>query len=50
MTVIAKPVGRGNWAKLTIKLSGTRAQPLLVNVGDRFEMAGLTWRICKVMS
>lgn len=48
MTVIAKPAGRGNWASLTLQLKGTRAQPLLVRVGDRFELAGVTWRVCEV--
>lgn len=48
MTVVAKPAGRGNWASLTLSLTGTRAQPLLVKVGDRFELAGVTWRVVEV--
>lgn len=48
MTVIAKPAGRGNWATVTLLLTGSRAQPLLVKVGDRFELAGVTWRVCEV--
>ena len=46
--LLLKPVGRGNWAPLTLRLDGTRAQPLLVRVGDRIELAGVTWRVCEV--
>lgn len=49
MIVIAKPVGRGNWNRLSMVVEGTRAQPLLVKPGDRFELAGVTWRVVKVM-
>lgn len=46
--LVLKPIGRGNWAPLTLRMDGTRAQPLLVRIGDRLTMAGVTWRVCEV--
>lgn len=46
--LVLKPVGKGNWGPLVMRLDGTRAQPLLVRVGDRIELAGVTWRVCEV--
>jgi hypothetical protein len=46
--IVAKPVGRGNWSRIEMAIRGDRAQPLLVKIGDRFTMAGITWRICEV--
>lgn len=47
--LIAKPAGRGNWHQIVVAVEGPRAQPLLVKVGDRFELAGVTWRVVKVL-
>lgn len=46
--LLLKPVGRGNWAPLTLRLDGTRAKPLLVRVGELINLAGVTWRVCEV--
>lgn len=48
MIVIAKPAGRGNWHQLAMAIEGTRAQPLLVKPGDKFNLAGVTWRVVSV--
>ena len=48
--IIAKPVGRGNWHQIVVAVEGPRAQPMLVKAGDRFELAGVIWRIVKVVA
>lgn len=46
--LILRPAGRGNWATATLKIDSSRAQPLLVKVGDRFPIAGVVWRVVEV--
>lgn len=46
MTLICRPVGRGNWA--TMNITSPAGMMGLVNVGDRFELGGITWRVCEV--
>lgn len=48
MTLLCKPVGRGNWHTLQLSVTGSRAQPMLVKVGDRFPLAGIVYRVCRV--
>jgi len=36
VTVVLKPLGRGNWS------------PLLVRVGECIVLAGITFRVCEV--
>ena len=48
MTLILKPVGRGNWSPTTLQLDGHHHLPLLVRVGTRLELGGITFRICAV--
>lgn len=48
MTLVLKPLGRGNWATLRMTLEGSRAQALLFQVGAIIVLAGLRYRICKV--
>lgn len=48
MTVIVKPIGRGNWETLTLVVTGSRAQPLVVTVGETFDLGGVTWRVIEV--
>ncbi|MCA3152073.1 MAG: hypothetical protein ING77_12935 [Rhodocyclaceae bacterium] len=50
MTVIAKPIGSGNWAALRLQYSGPQMAPFVVQVGERFELAGVTWRVCEVQA
>lgn len=50
MTVVCKPAGRGGWASITMTITGSRAQPFAVEVGDRFVLGGVTWRVCKVLA
>ena len=44
-----RPAGRGNWHQISMEINGPRAQPLLVKVGDRVDLAGVTWRVVKVL-
>lgn len=48
MTIIAKPAGRGRWNSITMTVTGSRAQPFAVQVGDTFKLGGIVWRICEV--
>lgn len=47
--LILRPIGRGNWKTAQLSVDGDRAQPLLVKVGDKFTLAGVTWRVVKVL-
>ncbi len=47
--LILRPVGRGNWRTAQFTVTGDRAQPLLVKVGDRFPLAGITWRVVRIL-
>ena len=48
MTITLRPIGRGNWATLTMVLEGDRASPLFIRIGQRIFLGGLTFRICRV--
>jgi hypothetical protein len=48
MTVLCKPVGRGNWSQLSLRYTGPQMAPFVVRVGERFELAGVTWRVVAV--
>jgi hypothetical protein len=48
LTVLCKPVGRGNWASLSLSYIGPQMAPFVVRIGERFELAGVTWRVCEV--
>ncbi len=48
MTIIVKPAGRGQWDTLTMEITGSRAQPFTVQVGDTFMLGGILWRVCEV--
>jgi len=43
-----KPIGPGNWATLTMRLDGKRADPVLMAVGAVIQMMGIDWRVCWV--
>jgi hypothetical protein len=47
--LICKPRGRGNWKSIVVAIEGERASPLLVRVGELLTIAGVVFRICKVM-
>ena len=49
MTIIAKPAGRGRWNSITMTVTGSRAAPFTVEVGDRFDLGGITWRVVAVL-
>lgn len=48
MTLLLKPAGRGNWKGVKMVLSGGRAAPYAVRVGETFLLGGITWRVCAV--
>lgn len=48
MTLVLRPRGRGNWATVTLVLTGARATPLTFRVGETLPLGGITFRICAV--
>lgn len=49
MTLHLRPVGRGRWRLAVMTLTSDRAAPYAVKVGDRFPLAGIVWRVVKVL-
>lgn len=49
MILILRPPGRGNWKATVLSLDGPHVEPLLFRVGSRIELAGLIFRVCKVI-
>ncbi len=47
--LVLKPKGRGNWTPIVLTVDGDRATPLLVKVGETVTLAGIVFRICKVI-
>ena len=45
MTLICVPIGRGKWAALRLVYDGPQMSPFVARVGERFELAGVTWRV-----
>lgn len=50
MIVICKPIGPGNWAPLRLEYIGPQLVPFVVDVGANFVLAGITWRVCRVLA
>lgn len=48
MTVLCKPIGRGNWRRLRLVIDGVHLAPFTVAIGERFTMGGVTWRVVEV--
>lgn len=49
--VILRPIGRGNWEPVEMRLSGRRApRPLEFSVNQRLEIAGQAYRVSKILS
>lgn len=48
MILTLRPIGRGNWKTLTIRVEGTRASPILVSKNDRLQLGGITYRVVSV--
>jgi hypothetical protein len=48
MMLTLKPRGRGNWSTVTLIVSGARAAPLLIRVGQILTLGDVQFRICKV--
>lgn len=49
MKLICRPVGRGRWREIVIKVEGDRAAPMLVKPGDRIPLGGITLRVVRVL-
>ncbi len=45
MTLVLRPVGRGNWAPVT--LAGRHLSPM-VKLGDRIVIGGTTYRVSEI--
>lgn len=52
MIVILKPVGRGNWQPVELRISGKRNAPLPLELarGDRVTIAGRLFRVSRVFA
>ncbi|MFN6993724.1 MAG: hypothetical protein ACK4PH_05930 [Aquincola tertiaricarbonis] len=50
MTVLLKPVGPGNWTPMTLSYDGRHTAPLLWKVGERVQLGGVVWRVCRITS
>jgi hypothetical protein len=48
LTIVAKPIGRGNWKPLVLECSGAHLLPMSVVVGAQFVLGAVTWRVCEV--
>ena len=48
MTVIAKPIGPGNWRPMLMQYAGPQMAPFTVAVGERFTLGSVVWRVCEV--
>lgn len=48
MTLVLRPIGRGRWRPVVLKVDGDRAAPLLVRVGDRLPLGGVVFRVSEV--
>jgi hypothetical protein len=48
MTLVCVPIGRGKWAEMRLSYRGPQSAPFLARVGERFTVAGVTWRIKRV--
>lgn len=48
MTLILRPVGRGNWNTMTMRLDADMGFLALIRVGERISLGGITWRVCEV--
>lgn len=48
MTLVCVPAGRGRWATMRLTYEGPQLSPV-VAVGERFVLAGITWRVREVL-
>lgn len=48
MTLVCVPIGRGRWAEMRMSYRGPQTAPLVARVGERFVVAGVTWRVKRV--
>ncbi|BEP44054.1 hypothetical protein [Variovorax sp. V15] len=50
MTLHLVPTGRGRWRTVVLQVTGDRASPLLVRIGDRIPLGGVLFRVSKVLA
>jgi hypothetical protein len=48
--IILKPVGRGNWRTVEMQVTGAHVPVMLVKRGDRITLAGVAFRVCRVLA
>ena len=51
MTLILRPVGRGNWTPITMRVTGKPhlPPPMYFEVGQRIELGGMVFRVAEVL-
>jgi len=49
VTLVLRPKGRGNWAAITVKVDGKRAESLFIRPGQLLPLGGVVFRIAKVL-
>jgi len=50
MTLILRPIGRGNWRPLTVAVDGAwLPPPMYFAVGQRIELGGCLFRISRIL-
>jgi len=51
MTLLLRPLGRGNWAVTTVSVEASRHAPLPLEVhaGQLLTIAGRVFRVCRVL-
>lgn len=47
MTLICRPVGRGNWAAVSVTFRA-KGPLVMVRVGDRFTLGGTKYRVASI--
>ena len=50
MTLILRPIGRGNWRPTRMQIEGGHALSLLFRVGQQLPLGGVLFRICEVIA
>jgi len=50
MTLILRPIGRGNWRPTRMQIEGGHTLPLLFRVGQQLPLGGVLFRICEVIA
>lgn len=50
MTLILRPIGRGNWKPTRVQIQSRHCAPFCFVVGQRIELGLITFRVCEVIA